>query len=191
MGNSDWTSLLAKSLMWLRCSWIWSGQQFISKRRNTKSKEVLPLSCEVQSRSPCSLNSWWCLGSILVSDFASSLSKEITYVDFISINLACYQQLTEDLLQLRDLSALGYTRNTQSQIRNPKQWEASQLKERVTGVHSSCNLGKAWTELIQRPAVSRKASLPLRTTLKGVPAPGEITAVQPSCLAGRAPGQFT
>lgn len=64
-------------------------------------------------------------------------------MDFISINLACYQQLSEVLLQIRNLSALGYGKNTQSQIRNPKHWKASELKERVTGVQSSCNLEKA------------------------------------------------
>lgn len=117
--------------------------KFISKRRNTKSTK----SFYWVMRSPSFLNTWWSFGPVLVLDFDNSLSKGITCVDFVSINLTCYQQLTEDQLQLRNLSALDYRRNTRSQIRNPKQWEASQLKGRVTGVQTSCKFRESlnWT----------------------------------------------
>ena len=76
-------------------------------------RETLPLSHEVQNGPLCFLNSFserslGAAGSKLHPRLGQQfMSNGTRPMDLISINSACYQSLTEDLLRIRGLSALG------------------------------------------------------------------------------------
>ena len=76
-------------------------------------RETLPLSHEVQNGHLCFLNSFserslGAAGSRLILRLGQQfMSNGTRPMDFISINSACSQSLTEDLLRIRGLSGLG------------------------------------------------------------------------------------
>lgn len=85
----------------------------------------------------------------------------------------------------------GWRRISQSQVRNFKPWEVSQLKGRITGMQSSHNLQRIQTRLIKTSVVSRKLFLLQGAALRGFTAIREIRAMQPHCLAGGAQKRLT
>ena len=88
-------------------------QWFMSNGISAKGKENLPLSHRIQSRPPHFLNSFserslGAAGSRPSPRLGQGfMSNGIRHMDFISINSACYQSLTEDLFWIKGLLVSG------------------------------------------------------------------------------------
>lgn len=146
---TEWKKYTQES--WNRIKLEW----FTCRPEMQRGMRTLMLCHSIQREPPCFLNSLWricgagsnlslrlgqkliCNGIICTISIII-LGSYVTWQCFIRVNSACYHSVSKNLSNVRGLSALC-KEGSLGQVRNPKPWEASLLKGRVTWHFSCCS----------------------------------------------------